>query len=82
MHPLSLENIRAVVLMHQVASSEEVDHVVDALYALARDPTTYMFCPRIVQAFGDKALSLVEEGAQRLSRNRGELSRSVVRSAP
>ena len=54
MHPLSLENVRAVVLMHQVAGGEEVDHVVDALYALARDPTTYMFCPRIVQAFGDK----------------------------
>jgi SAM-dependent methyltransferase len=54
MHPLSLENVRAVVLKHDVATGEEVDRIVDALYTIARDTTTYMFCPRIVQAFGDK----------------------------
>ncbi len=54
LHPLSFENVKAMVVHHGTASAEEVDHIVDALYELARDPTTYMLCPRIVQAFGDK----------------------------
>ena len=54
MPPLSLKNIRAMVLMHQVATEDEVDHVVNALYKIARDPTTYVFDPRIVQASATK----------------------------
>jgi hypothetical protein len=54
LHPLSFENIKAMVVHHDVATADEVDRIVDALYDLARDPTTYMLCPRIVQAYGDK----------------------------
>jgi SAM-dependent methyltransferase len=54
LHPLSLENIKASVVAQDVATADEVDRLVDALYELARDPTTYMLCPRIVQAWGDK----------------------------
>jgi SAM-dependent methyltransferase len=51
LHPLSFENIKAMVVHHDVATADEVDRIVDALYDLARDPTTYMLCPRIVQAY-------------------------------
>lgn len=54
LHPLSLENVKASVVAHDVATADEVDHLVDVLYALARDPRTFMLCPRIVQAWGDR----------------------------
>lgn len=53
LHPLSLENVRAMVVFHQVATEEEVDRLVDVLYAMASDPTTFMLC-RVVQAWGLK----------------------------
>ena len=35
---LTIENIKAMAVRHAVATAEEVDAVVDGLYALARDP--------------------------------------------
>ena len=39
--PLTIENIKAMAVKHGVATAEEVDAVVDELYAIARDPTTF-----------------------------------------
>ena len=58
--PLTTENIKAMAVKHGVATAEEVDVVVDGLYALARDPSVLVAIPRIVQAWGTLA---VEEGA-------------------
>ena len=54
MPALTLENIKAIAIRHGVADSEEIDSLVDELYALARDPRTYMSNPRIVQVIGVK----------------------------
>jgi SAM-dependent methyltransferase len=54
LHALTLENIKAAVDQHAVATPEEVDDLVDALYEIARDPSTYVLAPRIVQAYGDR----------------------------
>ena len=51
---LTLENIRATAVRHGVADADEVDRVVDTLYEFARDATTYVANPRIVQVWGEK----------------------------
>ena len=51
---LTIENIKAMAVKHGLASGEEVDAVVDELYAIARDSTTFVAIPRIVQAWGEK----------------------------
>ena len=53
--PLTIENIKAMAVKHAVATAEEVDAVVDGLYALARDPSVLVAIPHIVQAWGEKA---------------------------
>ena len=53
--PLTVENIKAMAVKHGVATEAEVDTVVDELYAIARDATTFVATPRIVQAWGEKA---------------------------
>ena len=53
--PLTVENIKAMAVKHGVATEAEVDAVVDELYAIARDSTTFVATPRIVQAWGEKA---------------------------
>jgi SAM-dependent methyltransferase len=55
MPALTLENIRATAVRHGVTTEEEVDRLVDELYAIARDPGTYVANPRIVQVIGEKA---------------------------
>ena len=52
--PLTVENIKAMVVKHGVASDEEVDAVVDELYVIAGDSTTFVATPRIVQVWGEK----------------------------
>jgi hypothetical protein len=54
LHALTLENIKAVAIRHGVATEEEIDAMVDELYALAADPLTFMLNPRIVQIIGEK----------------------------
>lgn len=54
MPALTLENIKGTALRHGVASAEEIDTLVDELYALARDPATYVANPRMVQVVGEK----------------------------
>jgi SAM-dependent methyltransferase len=53
--PLTVENIKAMAVRHGVATDEEVDTVVDELYAIARDTTTFVATPRIVQVWGERA---------------------------
>lgn len=50
---LTLENIRATALRHGVTTDAEVDRLVDQLYAIAGDPTTYVGNPRIVQVVAE-----------------------------
>ena len=52
--PLTVENIKAMVVKHGVASDDEVDAVVDELYVIAGDSTTFVATPRIVQVWGEK----------------------------
>jgi SAM-dependent methyltransferase len=52
--PLTVENIKAMAVRHDVATADEVDAVVDELYAIARDPSILVSIPHIVQAFGEK----------------------------
>ena len=56
MPALTLENIRGTALRHGVATAEEIDTLVDELYALARDETTFVANPRMVQVIGVKPL--------------------------
>jgi SAM-dependent methyltransferase len=51
---LTLENIKATALRHGVSTEEELDRLVDELYAVALDPRTFVANPRIVQVFGEK----------------------------
>jgi hypothetical protein len=55
--PLTVENIKAMTVKHGLATDEEVDAVVDQLYAIARDSTTFVAIPRIVQVWGEKPAS-------------------------
>ena len=50
---LTLENIKATAQRHGVAEADEVDRVVGTLYEIARDATTYVASPRIVQVWGE-----------------------------
>jgi SAM-dependent methyltransferase len=54
MPALTLENIRGTALRHGVATADEIDSLVDELYALARDETTFVANPRMVQVIGVK----------------------------
>ena len=51
---LTLENIKGTAVRHGIAEAGEIDRVVDELYALARDPRTYLAIPRVVQVWGEK----------------------------
>ncbi len=55
LNPLTMENIAGAVLADGLASQQEIDEVVQALYAFAADPTTVAGTPRIVQAWGRRA---------------------------
>lgn len=57
MPALTLENIRATAIRHGVSTDTELDRLVDALYALAADPTAYVSNPRMVQVIGEKPAS-------------------------
>jgi hypothetical protein len=54
MPALTLENIKATAVRHGIAEADEIDRVVDELYALARDPRTYLAIPRVVQVWGER----------------------------
>ena len=51
---LTLENIKATAGRHRIAEAGEVDRIVDRLYEIARDATTFVASPRIVQVWGEK----------------------------
>ena len=51
-HHLTMDYIRAPVLAHGLAGSEEIDAIVRELRALADDPLSLMSLPRIVQTWG------------------------------
>jgi SAM-dependent methyltransferase len=50
--PLTLENIADSSIADGLATSEEIDSVLDELYRLAVDSTTVLALPRIVQTWG------------------------------
>ena len=54
MPALTLENIKAMALRHDVATEGEIDRIVGVLYDVAADPTTYVGNPRVVQVLGDR----------------------------
>jgi len=54
MPALTLDNMQAIAVGHGVASEAEIDRLVDELYAIARDPRTYVANPRIVQVIGER----------------------------
>jgi SAM-dependent methyltransferase len=56
MNPLTMENIAPAVLADGLAAQDEVDRLVDELYAFAADPSTLAGPPRVVQAWGTKAI--------------------------
>jgi SAM-dependent methyltransferase len=64
---VTMEAIADSVLAAGLATRAEIDRIVDELYRLARDETTVMSIPRIVQTWGRKKASV----AARLERNLG-----------
>lgn len=54
--PLTLENIAPAILAEKLASRQDLDTIIDELYAAAHDGTTLMSFPRIVQAWGRRSL--------------------------
>jgi SAM-dependent methyltransferase len=51
-NPLTMENIANTVLEDRLATREEVDGIVRALYEFAADPSTVAGMPRVVQVWG------------------------------
>jgi SAM-dependent methyltransferase len=56
-HALTLENVAGNAISHGLSTQEEIDGLVDDLYALAGDPLVYMANPRMVQVIGEKPLA-------------------------
>lgn len=52
LNPITMENIAEAVLRDGLASSEEIEAVVEELYRFAENPRTVAGLPRIVQAWG------------------------------
>jgi 2-polyprenyl-3-methyl-5-hydroxy-6-metoxy-1,4-benzoquinol methylase len=52
MAPITMENVVDSVLAHGLASRQEINRIVDDLYAVADDHRTVMSLPRVVQAWG------------------------------
>ena len=55
MTPITMENIADTVLAEGLASSDEVERIVDELYEFARTPGTLWGLPRIVEAWGNNS---------------------------
>ena len=51
-HPLTMDYIRTPVLAQKLATEQEIDEIVEELYAYARDPRTVLSLPRVIQAWG------------------------------
>ena len=54
-NPITLQNIAEAVRNEGLATSAELDKVVEELYELARDPRTVVSVARVVQAWGYRA---------------------------
>ena len=52
LNPMTMEQIADAVLADGLATIEEIDEIVRALYEFAADPTTVAGLPRVVQAWG------------------------------
>lgn len=52
MQPLTMDYIRTPVLAHELATEQEIDEIVEELYAYARDARTVLSLPRVVQTWG------------------------------
>jgi SAM-dependent methyltransferase len=56
LNPLTMENIAEAVLEDGLATRGEIEQVVRELYAFAADPNTVAGMPRVVQAWGRRAV--------------------------
>jgi hypothetical protein len=54
LNSLTMENIADSVLAEGLASADEVDRLVAALYEFARTPGTVASMPRVVEAWGHR----------------------------
>jgi hypothetical protein len=52
LNPVTMENIADAVLAEKLASAEEVQQLIDELYAFAHDPRTVASIVRVVQSWG------------------------------
>jgi SAM-dependent methyltransferase len=52
LNPLTMQNIASTVLADGLATPDEIDRLVDDLYAFAADPNTLAGTPRVVQSWG------------------------------
>jgi hypothetical protein len=52
MNPITMENIADRVFQEGLATREEIEEVVRALYEFAADPNTVAGVPRVIQAWG------------------------------
>jgi hypothetical protein len=59
-----MENIAGALVGERLASREQVDGIVDELYALASDGRTVMSVPRVVQAWGSRGVATSTVGAR------------------
>lgn len=55
LHPVTMENIAAAAIAENLTTEDEVREIVAELYAIARDATTLLGLPRVVQAVGYRA---------------------------
>lgn len=51
---ITMANIAEAVVKQDLATKQEVEEIVNELYAVAEDPSTYLSMPRIVQVVGRK----------------------------
>ena len=61
---ITMENIADALLGERLASQEQVDGIVDELYAQASDGRTVMSAPRVVQAWGSRGVATSAVGAR------------------
>jgi 2-polyprenyl-3-methyl-5-hydroxy-6-metoxy-1,4-benzoquinol methylase len=49
---VTMERIRPAVLRHGLATDQEIDSIISGMHAFARDPSTLVGMPRMVQVWG------------------------------
>jgi len=58
MTPLTLETVADAIVAESLATQEEIDALIDDLYALVADPRTILTFPRVVQVWANRPIPL------------------------